>query len=308
MSDEENGVEVVIEDAKKEDNDAPIVEIVDEKPEKKEKKEEKPEVPVDDGISQLKKNLEREKQARLEAERRAQEAYKDAHKAKIEKTDSDYQLVVNAIETVQVRSEQLKNAYADAMNVQDYAKAAEIQSALNLNTQQLSELKKGQKVMQEQKEAAEKQPAMPPPPQGDLVDQLAANVTPRSAAWLRESRDHLKTERDIRKMYRAHEDAIDDGIAPDSDEYFEYIDQRLGIRRNMDESNTKTSAESPLSAASAPRRSPQPPPAPVSNGGQRSGVIRLTPAQAEMAKDLNMKPEEYAKLHIMCQKEGRYGH
>lgn len=308
MSDEENGVEVVLEETKKEDNETPVVEIVDEKPEKKAKKDEKLETAVDDGISELKKNLEREKQARLEAERRAHEAYQDAHRAKADKTDSDYQLVVNAIETVKGRSEQLKAAYADAMNVQDFARAAELQSALNLNTQQLSELKKGKKAMKAQMEAAEKQPAMPPAPQGDLVDQLASRVTPRSASWLKESRDHLKTERDIRKMFRAHEDAIDDGIAPDTDEYFEYIDQRLGIRRNMDESDTRTSAENPLSAASAPKRSLQPPPAPVSRGGQRSNVMRLTSAEAETAQALGMSPEEYAKNKVLLQKEGRYGH
>lgn len=311
MSDEENGVEVVLEEAKQENNDAPVVEIVDEKPEKKAKKEEvaeKAEKPVDDGISELKKNLEREKRARLEAEKRAHDAYKDAQKAKVDKSDSDYQLVVNAIETVQVRSEQLKNAYADAMNVQDYAKAAEIQSTLNLNTQQLADLKRGKTAMKEQMEAAEKQAQMPPPPQGDLVDQLAANVTPRSASWLRESREHLKTERDVRKMFRAHEDAVDDGIAPDSDEYFEYIEQRLGIRRNADEADAKTAAESPMSAAAAPRRATQPPPAPVSRSSQRSNVMRLTSAEAETAQALGMTPEEYAKNKVLLQKEGRYGH
>jgi phage I-like protein len=109
-------------------------------------------------------------------------------------------------------------------------------------------------------------------------------------------------------MFRAHEDAIDDGIAPDSDEYFAFIDQRLGIRRNMDEQGTGASAESPMSTAAAPKRAVQPSPAPVSRGSSRPNVMRLTAAEAETAAALGMKPEEYAKNKALLQKEGRYGH
>jgi len=307
MADDENGIDVVLEDAKNQDETLPEVEIADEKVEKSAKKEEKQEVSPEEGILELKKNLEREKNARIEAERRAQEAQTRAQKAHVEKSDSDYQLVVNAIETVKGRKEQLKNAYAEAMNLQDYARAAEIQSDLNMNAQQLSELKKGEKAMKERLEAAEKEP-LHSAPQGDLVDQLASQVSPRSAAWLRDSREHLKSEREVRKMFRAHEDAIDDGIAPDSDEYFQYIEQRLGIRRNIDEQGTSASAESPMSAAAAPKRAVQPSPAPVSRGSSRPNVMRLTAAEAETASALGMTPEEYAKNKNLLQKEGRYGH
>lgn len=307
MADDDNGIDVTLEEPKKADESLPDVEIVDENLEKSAKKAEKSEISPEEGISELKKNLEREKQARLDAERRAHEAMQHAQKAKVEKTDSDYQLVVNAIETVKGQKEQLKSAYADAMNVQDYARAAELQSAINMNDQQLSELKRGKKAMKEQMEAAEKE-SVAVVPQGDIVDQLASRVTPRSAAWLRDSREYIKTDRDVRKMVRAHEDAVDDGIPLDTDEYFEYIDQRLGIRRNMDEQDTKTSAESPMSAAAAPKRSVQPSPAPVSRGSSRPNIMRLTSAEAETAKALGMSPEEYAKNKVLLQKEGRYGH
>lgn len=307
MSDDANDLEVVLDEPNKGDENETKVEIVDEEPEKHKKKAEKSEVSPEEGISELKKNLEREKQARLEAERRAQEAFQHAQKAKVEKTDSDYQLVVNAIETVKGRKEQLKAAYAEAMSVQDFARAAEVQSALNLNEQQLADLKRGEKAMKEQKENAEKQ-SHAPVPQGDMIDQLASQVTPRSAEWLRNTRDHLRTERDIRKMFRAHEDAVDDGVTPDSDEYFQYIEQRLGIRKNMDESESGSSAESPMSAAAAPKRSVSPPAAPVSRGGSRPNVMRLTAAEAETAKSLGMTPEEYAKNKATLIKEGRYGH
>lgn len=307
MADDDNGIDVTLEEPKKADESLPDVEIVDEKIEKAAKKDEKEEVSPGEGISELKKNLEREKSARLEAERRAQEAMQHAQKAKVEKNDSDYQLVVNAIETVNSRNEQLKHSYAEAMSMQDYARAADIQLSISANAQQLSELKRGEKAMKEQIAAAEKMPAASSQ-QGDMIDQIAAQVSPRSAAWIRESREHLKTERDVRKMFRAHEDAVDDGLEPDSDEYFQYIEQRLGMRRNLDETSTSTTAESPMSAAAAPKKAVQPSPAPVSRGSSRPNVMRLTAAEAETASALGMSPEEYAKNKSLLQKEGRYGH
>lgn len=306
MSDEDNGVEVVLEDDKKQDNDAPEIEIVDNEPDNQPKKAEKSEISPEEGILDLKKSLEREKQARLEAEKRAQDAYHKVHQANADKTESEYQLVVNAIETVNSRNEQLKHAYAEAMSIQDYSRAAEIQLSISSNAQQLSELKKGEKAMKAQIEAAEKSP--PVAPQGDIFDQIVSEVSPRSASWLKENRDHFKGARDIRKMFRAHEDAVDDGLTPDSNEYFEYVEQRLGIRRNMDERDTNASAESPMSAAAAPKRAVQPSPAPVSRGSSRPNVMRLSAAEAEMADALGMKPEEYAKQKALAMKEGRYNH
>ena len=138
MSDEDNGIEVVLEEPKKAADDTPIVEIVNEAPEKSSKKADKHEVSPDEGILELKKSLEREKQARLEAERRAHQATQQAQKAQIDKNDSDYQLVVNAIETVKAQNETLKAAYAEAMAAGDYARAAEAQESISVNANQLA--------------------------------------------------------------------------------------------------------------------------------------------------------------------------
>jgi hypothetical protein len=307
MSEEEKGIDVALETASNDEKAAPEVVVGDAEVEAQEKSAEKAEISPEEGISELKKSLEREKQARLEAERRALEAQSKAQKANADKSESDYQLVLNAIDSLKMRTEQLKAAYADAMNTQDYARAAEVQAEMNIGAHQLSELKRGEKAMKAQMEEAERNPP-PVIPQGDLVDRLASQVSARSAAWLRESRDHLRTERDVRKMFRAHEDAIDDGIEPDSAEYFQFIEQRLGIRRNADEASTRTTAESPMSAAAAPRKPVQPPPAPVSRGGQRSNVMRLSAAEAETAKSLGMTVEEYARNKALLKEEGRYGH
>lgn len=311
MNTEDETTEVVLDDqAKKpeESNDDELkVEVSDEKaPAKAAEPEETKAVDPETGINELKKRLEIEKLARQEAERRAHEASQKAQRANSETKDANYQLVVNAIETVKGRSDALKKSYADAMNVGDFEKAASIQEALAVNANQLAELKRGEKNMKEQMEAAEKQAEVRPvePPKGEIVDQLAAAVSPRSAAWLKSNRDNIKTERDVRKMFRAHEDAIDDGIEPDTDDYFSFIEQRMGLR-----TKEPVQEESPMSQASAPapKKAPSPPSAPVSRGGQRPNVVRLTRDQVEMAKMMGMTEAEYAKNMVALQREGKIG-
>ena len=303
MSDEQDHIEVQVEDPPK-DDELKVEVIDDPKPEKKaEKKDAHDEIAPEDGIQELKKRLEYEKQARIEAERRAHQANNQINKAYQEVKDSNYQLVTNAIETVKSRAEMLKNAYRESMSVSDFDKAAELQQAMIENDRQLSDLKRGKKALKEQMKEAEAQPIRPmAPPVADPVEQMAQAVSPTSAAWLRQNRDTLQDERKIKKMFRAHEDAIDEDIVPDTPEYFSFIETRLGIRKQTEETN------SPLSEASAPapRKSVSPPAAPVSRGnGNRPGTVRLTREQAETAKLWGWTEKEYAQNVLALQKEGK---
>ena len=303
MSDEQEHIEVKLEEPKKDDELK--VEVKDDpKPEKKEAKSE--EIAPEEGIQELKKRLEYEKQARIDAERRAQQANSQINKAYQEVKDSNYQLVTNAIETVKSRSEMLKTAYRESMSVSDFDKAAEIQQAMIENDRQLSELKRGKKALKQQLKEAEAQKAQPmSPPITDPIEQMAQAVSPTSARWLRDNREILNNDRAIRKMFRAHEDALDEGIEPDTPEYFGFIEGRIGIHKvSMD-------GGEPLSAASAPapRKSVSPPAAPVSRGnGTRPGVVRLTREQAETAKMMGMTEQEYAKAMLALREEGKLAH
>lgn len=298
MADEENHVDVVLDEPKAEENSEIEVKIEDKKPEKQE-------VAPEEGISELKRKLEAEKRRAEEAERRILQANQQVNKAYAETVESKYDLVVSALETVKTRGEQLKSAYSESMSVGDYNKAAEIQQAMAETAHQLAELKRGEKAMKEQMKAAEAQQVRPVEPPVDRVEQMAQTVSPRSASWLRENKDTLRDDRAIRKMFRAHEDAVEDGIEPDTDEYFSFIEQRVGIRRQEAEE------VNPMSAAAAPvaRRSVAPPPAPVSRAAApRPGVIRLTREEADTAKMLGMTEKEYAQNKIALQKEGKLTH
>lgn len=307
MSDDQDHIDVVLEEPKNDKKDEPEVEIVDETLEKSETSNKGQIIEPEEGIQELKKRLEAEQYARHEAERRARDAAHYAERANSEVKDANYQLVVNAIETLKGRSNALKAAHREAMSVGDYDKLAEIQEALSVNASQLSELKRGKKAMKESmkqaEEAAKRQPIQQMERPADFVEDLASRVSPRSASWLRANKASLQDSSKIGRMGRAHQDAIEDGIAPDSDEYFAFIEARLGIRRNQAEDSAMSEA-----AAPAPRRSPQPPPAPVSRGNTRPNVVRLTKEQAEAARMFGMTDAEYAKHYSALQKEGKIAH
>ena len=268
---------------------------------------EKLEMSPEDGIQQLKKQLAYEQQARAEAERQARQANSQVRKAYGEVEDTNYQLVVSAIDTVKGRAEALKVAYRDAMSVGDYDKVAELQEAMSINAVQHSELEKGRNAMESRLRQAQAEAQAPAARQsGDPVEELAATVSARSANWLRRNRDALQSERAIKKMFRAHEDAVDEGIEPDSDAYFVFVERRLGMGRQEE------AQESPLSsaaAASAPRRSAPPASAPVTrsgNGaGNRTGTATLSNEEKETARSWGWTEKEYADNKIALKKEGR---
>ena len=308
MSDDQEHIDVVLEEPKTGQKDEPEVEIVEETPEKPEISGKGPVIEPEEGIQELKRRLDAEQRARYEAEMRAREAAQYAERASLDVKDANYQLVVNAIETLKDRSSALKAAHKEAMSVGDYDRLADIQEAMAVNASQLSELRRGEQAMkdamQQAEEATRRQPIQQMEPPADIVEDMASRVSPRSASWLRANKAHLQDASKIGRMGRAHQDAVEDGIQPDSDRYFAFIEERLGIRR---EPAVEESALSEA-AAPAPKRAPQPPPAPVSRGNQRPNVVRLTREQAEHARMFGMTDAEYAKQLVRIQNEGKSTH
>lgn len=308
MSEDHDHVDVVIEEPKAEKKEETQVEIVDEAPETAAKQEKLPVIEPQEGIQELKRRLEAEQKARQEAEHRARLAAQHAEQAQGHVEDANYQLVVNAIGTLKERSDTLKAAYKEAMSVGDYDKLADIQEAISVNASQLSELNRGARAMKEAMdeaaERAKRQPVEPMPRTADPIEDMASRVSERSASWLRANRENLQDAQKIGRMFRAHQDAVEDGIVADSPEYFAYIENRLGIRKQAAEDNAMSEAAAPV----APRRAPQPPPAPVSRGTSRPNVIRLTKDQAEHAKMFGMTEKEYALELTRLREEGKVAH
>ena len=209
----------------KNDNSEPVVEIIDEVVEAS-KKEEAPK-DLEKALDRLNKKLEKERSARQEAERQAAEAQKMAQAAYYEASDSNLHLVGGAIEGLKRDQEILKANLRNSLESGEFDKAAELQEVMASNISKLNDLERGFNEMKNQRQPV--QPVAPPRPNEMTVDDLINRVTPRSAEWLKQNRDALPDTRSIRIMARAHEDAIDHGIVPESDEYFRFVEGRLGV-------------------------------------------------------------------------------
>ena len=256
----------------------------------------------EEGIEELKSKLDAEKQARFEAQRQAQQAQQFAQRASVEVEDTNLHLVNSAIETVKQQSFLLEQQMARAYAAQDFAEVAKVQRAMTGAEVKLSQLEAGKEAMENRPKA---QPVQPVSPSSDPVEDIARQVTPQSAQWLRQNKSSLAGPRAINKMFRAHEDAVDDGIPADTPEYFRFIESRLGIgsREHEVEIDVSTAASTPTQ-----RRTP-PPAAPVSRSGtgngSRSNVVRLTADERDMASSMGMSERDYALNKQALQREGK---
>lgn len=238
-----------------------------------------PVVPPEAGIADLKRQLDEERARRADAERRAAEAAQQAHAARLDKEDTDIQLVSNAIDTLDRETDILKANYAHAMQTGDFRRAAEIQEEMSDNSAKLLQLRNGL-------EAMKAKPKTPPPQpvNANPVEAFAARLTPRSADWVRAHPEFVTDPAKNRKMIAAHELAVADGLVPDTDAYFTAIEETLRIKpqaKVVEEEATSSAAKVVSRRDAAPA------------------------SEREMAEMMGMKPEDYAKNKLALQKEGK---
>jgi len=261
-----------------------------------------PEMPPEIGIRELKFQLEQEKLARAEADKRAREAAQREFEAKNEVSNTNLTLINNAIVNVRQETDYLKANYRDAMSVGDYDRAAEIQQRMADNSAKLLQLENGKTAMESQVKEAVPQYQQPLDP----VETLASQLSPRSAAWIRQHPQFATDQRLFQKMIAAHNLAMADGLAPDSDDYFDVIEDTLKVNRSAPVAVEV--ADPTYEAAKVVQRRTSPPAAPVSRTatpGTRPNVVRLTADEREMARSLKMTDQEYAENKRALQLEGK---
>ena len=201
----------------------------------------------EDGIAELKARLEQEQKARAEAERRAHEYQHNAHRAQSEVQDSNLMLIKSAIDSVKQNNESLKTNYRDAMAAGDFDAAAQIQERMSINAAKMLQLQNGKDALEEK---LKNPPAASPEPT-DPVEKVASQLSPRSAAWIRAHPQCITDSRMYQKMVGAHNIAMADGYAVDSDAYFDAIETQLGFKKAA-AAVEDHEEEVTLSAASAP--------------------------------------------------------
>jgi hypothetical protein len=261
---------------------------------------------VDEGIDDLKRQLEAEKAERLAAESRARqaaqtanEASERAHRATTEARDSNLNLVTGAIEQLKATQDLLEERYEQAAAAGDHRAMAKITREFSDNGAKLSQLELGKQEM-------ERTPKDEPRRQEvDPVEQVASSAeasgSPRSARWIREHPEYVRDPNLNRKMLAAHNLAVADGIKPDTDEYFDAVETTLRLR--SDEGGTVVDT-TPKPRQSAPPAAPSSRAA-ATNGSTNPNRVRLTSDEVEMAEMMGLTPQEYAKHKVALKSEGR---
>lgn len=256
-----------------------------------------------DALKKMEKKLKKAKEKTEKLERERERAEQDAHLARQEAGENRKHVMMAALNQVKMDTERLMSQYAEAMSINNFDEAAKIQAQMSQNAVRSAQFEAEIESLKRQDQQQG----------GSQLDQIIKSVSPESARWLKQNREHLDSDKAIRKMFRAHEDAVEDGIKPDSDDYFEFIEKRLGISNDADEDEApkkrkkeNRSDDEPMSAAAKPsQKAPPPPAAPVERYGARPNVVRLSRAEAETAKMLGMTEKEYATHKIALQKEGK---
>jgi hypothetical protein len=261
------------------------------------KSDPKPVLKPEEGLEKLKKQLEDEKTARADAERRAAEAAESERQARTEKQGTELDLVVNAIATVTQANDQLEDKYASALQAGDFAGAAKINREMTANSAKLERLEAGKSALERAPKPTVRVPV-------DPVEKFTADLTPQSAAWVRAHPEYVRDPKKNAKMLAAHNLVVADDIAADSPEYFEAVERILGIK-----ADPAPADPDPMADAARPSRKSAPAGAPVTRsgngGGSRPNVVTLTAEEREIARMNGMTDREYAIARESLKKEGR---
>ena len=249
------------------------------------------EVTLEEGVDDLKQRLAAAEARAKAAEEARHSAEVAAHEARGTVQETNLQLVTNAIDTLRQSNEIAKANYKAAMSNGDYDAAASYQEDMSTHAAKLLQLEQGKQALE-----STPAPVMPVSRPSDPVEAFASQLSPRSAEWVRRHPQFVNDPRLNQKMIAAHNLAVADGHAADSDEYFEAVEGVLGVRK-------APANDEALSTAA--RRSTPPPAAPVSRETRGGNVVRLSGEEREMAAMMKMTPEEYAKNKVALKKEGR---
>ena len=85
-------------------------------------------------------------------------------------------------------------------------------------------------VQRSQLEVERRRVESQPPVPTDPVEAIAASSGPNSAAWIRQHPEFARNDRKRAKVTAAHNDALAEGLTPDSPEYLSHIERFVGLR------------------------------------------------------------------------------
>ena len=277
-------------------DDEIVVEIEKEEPDKKAGEQT---TDVADALKQQLTDLQaetaRERQDKEAANRRAADAERGRVAALTEVESTRTEIAETRLGTVEqgiaaatTEADAAQSEYTAAMEAGDWKKAGEAQRKISRAEATKVRLEEAKADLEVQKTQPQRQPQRTEAPQTQ-ADPVEAFISARSAptqAWLRahpEDARALALNTDPRraaKLNAADSDAVAEGFARDSKEYFDHVEKFLGIAKPNGK-GTNGTAQTQRRAASAPVA-----PVAASAGGVSGGTeVRLSAGEARAATD-----------------------
>ena len=112
-----------------------------------------------------------------------------------------------------------RSAYSTAREYGDVDGEVAAQERLNAAQINLNNLR-------QQQEAWQRAPIS----SGDAFEDHLSNFTSRTADWMRAHKDLVTDPRSNSKLVGCHHLALGEGLVPDSDEYFSFVENKMGLK------------------------------------------------------------------------------
>lgn len=260
----------------------------------------------------LRRQAEDGNRAREDADRRLQERQQELARSQKAVLDAEAQSIENAIAASKAEADNAEADYERAAEVGDFKAQAQAQRRMAVAAGRLDRLEEGKAAI----EARPVQTAATTQAQegaSSSVEQvLSRSGLPSEAkSWLRKHSDYLMDARKNAKIQDLHYTVLEEGLAPFSPEYFEKIEEHLGMKQKAathDDSDEERTVPAKKQAVSV--QAPVSREVPNSNGQRPTGKIRLTPLEVEHAKAAGVTPEAYMASKLKLKKmrdDGEYG-
>src|SRR5579862_6588304 len=167
----------------------------------------KPGKSMEDELAEMRAELERERAARSDAERRANEAGGRVAQSQEEVRKSHLTTMGTAIEVLTQQKATLRAARAAARAEGDEAREAEIEDQLMDTTIKINEISKGKTLL-------ETQPVPQPrrsngtPHADPIVEGVASGLQPKSADWIRAHPEYARDNKLLNLMKAKHFEVV----------------------------------------------------------------------------------------------------
>lgn len=235
---------------------------------------------------------------------------------------SQIDTVTSGLQAAEAEADSAEKDYVAAAEAGDFAAQARAQRKMAAAETKIGRLKEAEDDLKDQ---TKREPApvrkTAPDRSSDPVEDFAQNMSARSAAWIRAHPDCITDPKKNARMLAAHNLALADDIAVDTDEYFQRIEAGIAPKaaaKTQDNGGQQqqTSGRRPSSAAA---------PAGGSSGGMNGGgqEVKLTKREAEAAVDGSLiwnwtdpsgkfkkgdviGVQEFARRKLQMMKDGHY--